>query len=116
MELRDKVIVITGGSGGIGRAMAQAFLREGVKGVCLADLHETTAKQAALELDPSGERCIGTQCDVTSESDIKGLADATKEKFGPIDLFCSNAGAGACLLYTSPSPRDRTRSRMPSSA
>ena len=100
MELQDKVIVITGGSGGIGRAMAQAFLREGAKGICLADLDETTTKQAALELDPSGERCIGMQCDVTSESDIKGLADATKEKFGPIDLFCSNAGAGAGGLLT----------------
>ena len=100
MELQDKVVVITGGSGGIGRAMAQAFLREGAKGVCLADLDETTTKQAALELDPSGERCIGMQCDVTSESDIRGLADATKEKFGPIDLFCSNAGAGAGGLLT----------------
>ena len=100
MELQDKVVVITGGSGGIGRAMAQAFLREGAKGICLADLNETTTKQAALELDPSGERCVGVQCDVTSESDIKALADATKEKFGPIDLFCSNAGAGAGGLLT----------------
>ena len=100
MELQDKVVVITGGSGGIGRAMAQAFLREGAKGICLADLDETTTKQAALELDPSGELCIGMQCDVTSESDIKALADATKEKFGPIDLFCSNAGAGAGGLLT----------------
>ena len=100
MELQDKVVVITGGSGGIGRAMAQAFLREGAKGICLADLNETTTKQTALEIDPSGERCVGMQCDVTSESDIKALADATKEKFGPIDLFCSNAGAGAGGLLT----------------
>ena len=100
MELQDKVVVITGGSGGIGRAMAQAFLREGARGICLADLNETTTKQAALELDPSGERCVGMQCDVTSESDIKALAQATKEKFGPIDLFCSNAGAGAGGLLT----------------
>ena len=100
MELRDKVIVITGGSGGIGRAMAQAFLREGAKSICLADLDEAKTTQAALELDPSGERCVGMQCDVTSESDIQGLADATKEKFGPIDLFCSNAGAGAGGLLT----------------
>ena len=100
MELQDKVVVITGGSGGIGRAMAQAFLREGAKGICLADLDETKITQAALELDTSGERCIGKQCDVTSESDIKSLADATKEQFGPIDLFCSNAGAGAGGLLT----------------
>tara|TARA_A100001015_G_C14980925_1_gene709407 strand:- start:994 stop:1824 length:831 start_codon:yes stop_codon:yes gene_type:complete len=100
MELQDKVVVITGGSGGIGRAMAKAFLQEGAKGICLADLDGNMTKQVALELDPSGERCIGMQCDVTSQSDIQSLADTTKAEFGPIDLFCSNAGAGAGGLLT----------------
>ena len=50
MELQDKVVVITGGSGGIGRAMAQAFLREGAKGVCLADLDEAKPRKQRLNL------------------------------------------------------------------
>ena len=47
MELKDKVAIITGGSGGIGKAMAAAFLREGAKAVVLADLDEQAAKDAA---------------------------------------------------------------------
>ena len=68
MELRDKVAVITGGSGGIGRAMAKAFLAEGAKGVMLADLNEGLVSSAAKELG-----CLGIACDVTDESQIQAL-------------------------------------------
>ena len=61
MELRDKVVVITGGSGGIGKAMATAFLREGAKAIMLADLNEDAVNQAAAEIG-----CDGMACDVTS--------------------------------------------------
>jgi NAD(P)-dependent dehydrogenase (short-subunit alcohol dehydrogenase family) len=89
MELRDKVVVITGGSGGIGRAMARAFLDEGAKGVMLADLDPRAVQAAAEALG-----CAGMACDVTDEAQIVALVRATEERFGPVDLFCSNAGAG----------------------
>lgn len=89
MELRDKVAVITGGSGGIGRAMAKAFLAEGAKGVMLADLNADAVSSAANALG-----CLGTVCDVTDESQVQALVKTTQEKLGDIDLFCSNAGAG----------------------
>ncbi len=89
MELRDKVAVITGGSGGIGRAMAKAFLAEGAKGVMLADLNEGAVLSAAKELG-----CMGVACDVTDESQIQALVKTTQQRLGDIDLFCSNAGAG----------------------
>ena len=95
MELRDKIIVITGGSGGIGKAMARAFLREGAKAVMLADLNEGLVKQAAAEIG-----CDGMACDVTSETQIAALVEATETKHGPIDVFCSNAGAGGSGLLT----------------
>lgn len=89
MEMQDRVAVITGGSGGIGRAMATAFLAQGAKGVVLADLSEDTVQAVAKELG-----CHGFACDVTNESQVQALTDFALKEFGQIDLFCSNAGAG----------------------
>ncbi|MEC8071927.1 MAG: SDR family NAD(P)-dependent oxidoreductase [Pseudomonadota bacterium] len=77
MELKDKVAIITGGSGGIGKAMAAAFLREGAKAVVLADLDEQAAKDAAQSTDPSGQRCIGVACNVTNETEVDALTQNT---------------------------------------
>lgn len=95
MELKDRVAIITGGSGGIGRAMAQAFLQQGARGVMLADLHSDAVNSAASELS-----CEGFTCDVTDESQIEALTQHTLDKFGQVDLFCSNAGAGGEGLLT----------------
>lgn len=95
MELKDKVVVITGGSGGIGRAMAKAFLAQGAKAIMLADLDEAAVKAAAKEIG-----CDGMACDVTQESQVQALVKATVDKYGPIDLFCSNAGAGGKGVLT----------------
>ena len=89
MELNGKVVVITGGSGGIGRAMAKAFLAEGAKAVMLADLDAAAVANAARELG-----CDGMACDVTDEAQVVALVERTRQRHGPIDLFCSNAGAG----------------------
>lgn len=88
MELNDRVCVITGGSGGIGRAMATAFLAEGARTVVLADLHEEAVQSAAAEIG-----CEARQCDVTDEQQIIDLVEDTLSNHGPIDLFCSNAGS-----------------------
>lgn len=95
MELRDKVVVITGGSGGIGRAMAKAFLGEGARAVMLADLDPAAVSAAAKEIG-----CDGMACDVTQEAQVQALVRKTVEKYGPIDLFCSNAGAGGKGVLT----------------
>ena len=95
MELNGKVVVITGGSGGIGRAMARAFLAEGAKAVMLADLDAAAVANAARELG-----CDGMACDVTDESQVVALVERTRKLHGPIDLFCSNAGAGGQGVLT----------------
>ena len=89
MELNNRVAVITGGSGGIGRAMAKAFLAEGARTVVLADLDGEAVGRAASELG-----CEAKVCDVTDEAQITELVESTLAAHGPIDLFCSNAGAG----------------------
>ena len=95
MDLLNKTAIITGGSGGIGKAMAKAFLKEGAKGIVLADLNKDTVEEAAKELG-----CDSMVCNVTDEQQIQDVATFTKEKFGQIDLFCSNAGAGGEGLLT----------------
>jgi NAD(P)-dependent dehydrogenase (short-subunit alcohol dehydrogenase family) len=95
MELKDRVCVITGGSGGIGRAMAKAFLAQGAKAVVLADLHADAVQAAAREIG-----CEGMACDVTREADVQRLVADTLARHGQIDLFCANAGAGGQGVLT----------------
>ena len=89
MELNDKVAVITGGSGGIGKAMARAFLAQGAQAIVLADLDDAQVQAAAAEIG-----CEGVACNVTQESQVVALVDDTLKRHGRIDLFCSNAGGG----------------------
>jgi NAD(P)-dependent dehydrogenase (short-subunit alcohol dehydrogenase family) len=95
MEMMNRVAVITGGSGGIGKAMAKAFLAEGAKAVVLADLNTDAVTTAAQEIG-----CAGKTCDVTNEAQIAALVNETIAEYGKIDLFCSNAGAGGSGLLT----------------
>jgi NAD(P)-dependent dehydrogenase (short-subunit alcohol dehydrogenase family) len=88
MELKDKVAVITGGTGGIGQAMARAFLAEGAHTVVISDLDTDRVAQVAAEIG-----CHGIACDVTNEAQVEALVEATLDAHGPIDLFCSNAGS-----------------------
>ena len=95
MELKDKVVVITGGSGGIGKAMAKAFLNEGAAGIMMADLDAAAVAQAAADIG-----CNGMACDVTDEAQVAALVAATEDQYGQVDVFCSNAGAGGNGLLT----------------
>lgn len=88
MDLNDKVVVITGGSGGIGEAMARKFLAEGARAIVIADLDQERVQASAADIG-----CDGQVCDVTDEASVKRLIEFTLEKHGRVDLYCSNAGA-----------------------
>ena len=90
MELKDKVVVVTGGASGIGAAMARRFAQEGARIVVLADRH---AGQAAALAATIGGEAAGV--DVAVEAELLRLIDQTEARHGPIDLFCSNAGITA---------------------
>jgi len=92
VELRDKVVVVTGGGSGIGRALATRFAAEGAAGVAVADLEPDRIDQTVTTITDAGGRAIPFRCDVSVEADVQALVDATVEAFGPVDLFCSNAG------------------------
>jgi len=87
MELKDKIVVVTGAANGIGRAMAVRFAKENAKAVICADLDENGAYETARQING-----IGKKLDVSDPNAIADLIEQTENDIGPIDLFCSNAG------------------------
>jgi NAD(P)-dependent dehydrogenase (short-subunit alcohol dehydrogenase family) len=89
MDIAGRIVVVTGGADGIGRALALGAKKRGAKAVVVADLNEAGAKETA--------RMVGGHafaCDVAREADIQRVVAETEAKVGPIALFCSNAGVG----------------------
>ncbi|MBS0471209.1 MAG: SDR family NAD(P)-dependent oxidoreductase [Proteobacteria bacterium] len=89
MQIRDKIVVVTGAASGIGNALAQRFAKEGAKLVVSADLNSDGAAATARE---TGGAALAV--DVSKEEDIKRLIETVEADHGPIDLFFSNAGIG----------------------
>ncbi|OLS38501.1 SDR family NAD(P)-dependent oxidoreductase [Bacillus sp. MRMR6] len=89
-RLLDKVAVITGGTGGIGKETAAVFLREGAK-VVLVDLCEDTLHSVKNELAVFGE-VVTVQADVSNEPEVEKYVNSAVQHFGRIDIFINNAG------------------------
>lgn len=89
MELRDRVVVVTGAGSGIGEAIAVAAVHEGARHVVVADLDAANAARVAGSLGTSAS-AVGI--DVRNEEAIRTLVERVENEHGPIDLFVSNAG------------------------
>src|SRR5277367_1495928 len=89
MKLKDKIVVVTGGAHGIGKALCERFAAEGAKEVFVADIDEKGAVAVAAGIHGS-HFCIN----VEAESEVQAMVDAVIMKHGRIDLFCANAGIG----------------------
>lgn len=87
MELKNKIVVVTGAAGGIGRALAQACAREGAAKVVCADIDLARAEETAAAI-----RGLAMRADISSDQGVRTLIDTVEAEIGPIDLFCSNAG------------------------
>jgi NAD(P)-dependent dehydrogenase (short-subunit alcohol dehydrogenase family) len=87
-SLTGKVVAITGGGRGIGRAIAQALAREGAR-VAVGDLDRSSAEQTATAL---GEPAVGLSLDVTDHAGLIAFLDDVEQRLGPIDVLVNNAG------------------------
>lgn len=87
MKLAGKVVVVTGGGNGIGRALCQRFSAEGTRGIVVADIDEARASDVATEVGG-----VAATIDVAQEADLHRLVEVATRAYGTIDLFCSNAG------------------------
>jgi NAD(P)-dependent dehydrogenase (short-subunit alcohol dehydrogenase family) len=88
---QDRVAVVTGGASGIGKALAKAFLAEGMK-VVIADVEESALKAATEEL---GGEVLGVVTDVSDAASVQALADRVFETHGACHILCNNAGVAA---------------------
>lgn len=91
MQIKNKVVVVTGGASGIGRALCERFAEEGARAVVVSDINgpgiETVCQQLVGQT-----QTLGVVTDVSREEDMRRLVAGTLDAFGHIDLFCSNAG------------------------
>ena len=128
--MQGKTAVITGGASGMGKAFAQRLGAAGMK-IVIGDIEEPALAATVSELEGAGVDALGVRTDVSQLSSMEALASAAKDRFESVDVVALNAGVGGgtgrmdtlttndwqwtfgvnlygiCLLYTSPSPRDR---------
>jgi NAD(P)-dependent dehydrogenase (short-subunit alcohol dehydrogenase family) len=106
-QFRDRVAVVTGGASGIGRAMAAAFCRQGMR-VVIGDVEQPALDRTVAELRSLGGNVIGALADVCDPADVEALRDRAVSAFGSVHLVCNNAGIGtAGAIADTPLPRWR---------
>src|SRR5256885_9228552 len=94
MNLKNKTAIVTGGTKGIGRGIAEALLREGVS-VCISARHQDDIDQVVDQLNRLGAgHAIGFVCDVRDYEQVKALIDYTVNELGGLDILINNAGIG----------------------
>jgi NAD(P)-dependent dehydrogenase (short-subunit alcohol dehydrogenase family) len=100
MRFDGKVVFITGGAIGFGRAFARAFVAEGAA-VVIADIDDRQAEETAAALRESGAKALAVHCDVAKESEVEAAVAETTAEFGGVDVLFNNAGLHL-LKYNQP--------------
>jgi len=106
MNLNGKNAIVTGGTKGIGRAIAEALLREGVS-VCISARRRNEIDEAVKELSqPDRGRVIGFVCDVRDHNQVSALIDHAVRELGGVDILINNAGIGVFQTVEETLPED----------
>jgi short-subunit dehydrogenase len=96
--MKDKVVIITGGSSGIGKALAAIFGENGSQ-ILITGRNEDELNRTVSELTGKGIKIIGIVADVSKEADNKRMAETAIERFGTIDILVNNAGISMRALF-----------------
>jgi NAD(P)-dependent dehydrogenase (short-subunit alcohol dehydrogenase family) len=88
---QDKVVLVTGGSSGLGRTIAEAFGGAGAK-LVIAGLEDEAVRQAAAQMQAAGRQVLGVQADITRQEDVERLFREALARFGRLDVLVNNAG------------------------
>jgi short-subunit dehydrogenase len=96
--MKDKVVVITGGSSGIGKALAHSFGTRGSR-IAITGRNPEALSEAAEELESQGIRVMSIISDVSKEEDNKRMAEEVISKFGRIDILINNAGISMRAMF-----------------
>jgi len=92
MEFKDKVVLVTGSSRGIGRSIAVAFAKEGANVIINYKSNQKEAETIAEILSTYGNKCIVIRADVSKEADVKNMINKIIKEYGRIDILVNNAG------------------------
>ena len=92
-DLTGKVSIVTGGNGGIGRAIAMGLAEHG-SDIVIAARNEKKTESVVKEILSMGRRCVGVQCDVLERKDIIKTIDAAVNELGKLNILVNNAGIG----------------------
>ncbi len=92
MRFKEKVVLVTGASRGIGRAIALGFGREGANVIVNYTNSGKKADEVAAEIKKFGSDAIAIKCDVSDEGQVKKMIDLAIKKFGRLDILVNNAG------------------------
>ncbi len=102
MQLDGRTAVVTGAASGIGLALTERFLTEGMS-VVMADIEHPVLEREAARIAGAGGRVTPVVCDVSDSHQVNGLRDAALAAYGSVQLLCNNAGVGAGI------PNHRTK-------
>lgn len=89
-DLKDQVVIVTGGAGGIGEAITRAFARQGCR-VGFLDIDHERGQRVEAEIRQAGEQALFVACDLTDIPAMKAAIQAVRDAFGPIDILINNA-------------------------
>jgi 2-hydroxycyclohexanecarboxyl-CoA dehydrogenase len=102
-KMKNKIVIVTGGAGGIGGATCRRFAAEGAK-VAVFDMNFEAATQVAQDIQAAGGQAAAFKCDITQRAEVDAAVAATEAQLGPIDVLVNNAGWDVFKPFTKTTP------------